>query len=61
MMGPMIMGHNSNGKLTAAEHAELTALVERGDQLMLRKAEAALLRKQRGDSPTTSTVFSSND
>lgn len=56
-----LMGHNSNGKLTTEEHAELTALVERGDQLMLRKAEAALLLKQRSDSPTTSTCFSSND
>ena len=27
-----LMGHNSNRKLTATEHAELTALVERGDQ-----------------------------
>ena len=56
-----LMEGNRNGKLTAEEHAELTTLVERGDQLMLRKAEAALLLKQRSSSPMTNTFFSSND
>jgi len=37
------MEKNSLGKLSSAERHELTMLVERGDQLMLRKAEAVRL------------------
>lgn len=42
-----LMEKNSHGKLSAAEHQELTSLVERGDQLMLRKAEALRLLHER--------------
>ncbi|MBE2221653.1 MAG: hypothetical protein IAF02_08945 [Anaerolineae bacterium] len=43
-----LMTQNSQGKLTQEEQETLTALVERGDQLMLRKAEAAAILVQRG-------------
>jgi len=39
---------NSRGVITDEEHAELEALVDRGDRLMLRKAEAAAILKARG-------------
>ena len=47
------MEKNSLGKLSTAEHHELTLLVERGDQLMLRKAEALRLLHERGDTGST--------
>lgn len=52
LMG-QLMDENSKGKLSKIEHESLVALVERGDQLMLRKAEAAAILVQRGavDSP----------
>ena len=43
-----LMDKNSCGVITDEEHAELETLVERGDRLMLRKAEAAALLKERG-------------
>lgn len=43
-----LMEKNSLGKLSPAECLELTLLVERGDQLMRRKAEAIKLLHQRG-------------
>ena len=43
-----LMAHNSKGELNEAERETLTALVERGDQLTLRKAEAAVILVQRG-------------
>ena len=48
-----LMAKNSKGGLSQEEKETLTALVERGDQLMLRKAEAAAILVQRGiaDSP----------
>ena len=48
-----LMAKNSKGELSTEEQETLTALVERGDQLMLRKAEAAAILVQRGaaDSP----------
>lgn len=48
-----LMEKNSLGKLSTAEHHELTLLVERGDQLMLRKAEALRLLHERGDTGST--------
>ena len=47
-----LMEKNSLGKLSLAEHHELTMLVERGDQLMLRKVEALYLLHQRGINST---------
>jgi hypothetical protein len=43
-----LMDKNSRGTLTEAEQDELDKLVERGDRLMLRKAEAAVILKARG-------------
>lgn len=50
-----LMEHHRGRKLSPAEQQELATLVERGDQLMLRKAEAAKLLHQRG------YTFSSKD
>lgn len=43
-----LMKRNSQGTLTPDEKETLEALVERGDQLMLRKAEAAAILVNRG-------------
>jgi hypothetical protein len=43
-----LMDKNARSVMTDEEHAELEQLVERGDRLMLRKAEAAALLRQRG-------------
>jgi len=43
-----LMKRNSQATMTLEEREELTALVERGDQLMFRKAEAINLLRQRG-------------
>ncbi len=43
-----LMDKNSRGAITPAEHQELARLVERGQQLMLRKSEAAVILSQRG-------------
>jgi hypothetical protein len=43
-----LMDKNSRNIMTDEEHAELEKLIERGDRLMLRKAEAAALLRKRG-------------
>lgn len=43
-----LMDNNSRGTISDDEYVELEKLVQRGDRLMLRKAEAALLLKSRG-------------
>lgn len=43
-----LMDKNSCGSITDAEAAELEKLVQRADRVMLRKAEAATLLKERG-------------
>ncbi len=43
-----LMARHSRGDLNQAEQETLTALVERGDQLTLRKAEAAAILVHRG-------------
>ena len=43
-----LLGKNSRGVITDEEHAELEKLVERGDRLTLRKAEAAAILRARG-------------
>jgi hypothetical protein len=43
-----LMNRNSQGTITEAEHSELETLVERADRLMVRKAEAAALLRERG-------------
>jgi len=43
-----LLEKNSRGVITDEEHVELEKLVERGDQLMLRKAEAATILRARG-------------
>ena len=47
LMGQLMAG-NSRGELNQEEQETLSALVDRGDQLMLRKAEAAAILVQRG-------------
>lgn len=47
LMG-QLMTQNSQGNLNQEEQETLSALVDRGDQLMLRKAEAAVILVQRG-------------
>jgi hypothetical protein len=43
-----LMSRNNFGTITDEEYAELEQYVERGDRLMLRKAEVAVLLKKRG-------------
>lgn len=43
-----LMTRNTQGTITDAEYEELQKLVDRGDRLMLRKAEAAGLLRERG-------------
>lgn len=43
-----LMDKNSRGTITTIEAAELEALVQRADRVMLRKAEAAAILKERG-------------
>lgn len=43
-----LMTRNSRGVLSPLEHRELEQTVERGNRLMLRKAEAASLLRERG-------------
>ena len=44
----VLMDKNTFGTITSDEYAELENLVERGQQLMIRKAQAAVLLVQRG-------------
>jgi len=55
-----LMDRNSRQQITADEYAELEQLAQRADQLMLRKAEAAAILKQRGYQFSQSD-FSSSD
>jgi hypothetical protein len=48
-----LMERNSRGTITPDEYAELEKLVERGQRLMLRKAEAASILRQRGYTVTS--------
>jgi hypothetical protein len=50
-----LMDRNSRGIITNAEADELEKLVQRADRVMLRKAEAAAILKERG------FAFSQND
>ena len=43
-----LMDRHSSGEITDDEYQELTRLSQRADRLMLRKAEAATLLRQRG-------------
>lgn len=56
----VLMERNSRGTLTAEEHAELTQLVEQGQRLTLRKAQAADLLMDRGY-PVTARDLSATD
>ncbi len=48
----ILMDKNSLGTITADEYSELENLVDRGQRLMLRKAEAAALLTERGNKVT---------
>ena len=52
-----LMERNSKGKLSQAEQETLIALVERGDQLMLRKAETVAILVHRGYVATPETLM----
>ena len=52
-----LMERNSKGALNQADRETLAALVERGDQLMLRKAEAAAILIQRGYTGTADELM----
>jgi hypothetical protein len=54
------MERNSQGALTEDEQETLEALVERGDQLMLRKAEAAAILVHRGYAGTAADLMIPN-
>jgi len=56
-----LMNKNNTGKLSPAEQEELTTLVDRADRLMLRKAEAASILRQRGHDFTRQDFQRSND
>ena len=49
-----LMDKSSQGTITDEEHRELEKLAERGDRLMLRKAEAASILQERGETFTQS-------
>ncbi len=59
LMG-QLMTKNSKGELSGEEQEKLAALVDRGDQLMLRKAEAAAILVQRGAASSTEELMSPN-
>lgn len=48
----VLMDRNNQGTITEAEYAELEEYVERGNRLMVRKAEAAGILMERGQSFT---------
>lgn len=52
----LLAERNSRGIVTPAERIELELLVRRGNRLMLRKAEAAVLLRQRGHSVSPSDL-----
>ncbi len=54
-----LMNRNSLGKISGQEVSELEQLVERADRLMLRKAEAAAILRQRGYALRQSDLSSS--
>jgi hypothetical protein len=56
LMGQLMAG-NSRGELNQEEQETLSALVDRGDQLMLRKAEAAAILVQRGAADSSEALM----
>ncbi|MAU00521.1 MAG: hypothetical protein CL608_25540 [Anaerolineaceae bacterium] len=59
LMAQLMTGQNK-GTLTEAEQTKLAALVERGEQLMLRKAEAAAILVNRGFDGTLAELMNPN-
>ena len=55
-----LMGANSQGALDDAQHAELATLVEQGQRLGLRKAQAAALLTERGYTVTLDRLASTD-
>ena len=54
-----LMEYNNHSKLSPVEQHELATLIERGDRLMLRKAEAVKLLHQRGYPVSTKDLIPS--
>jgi hypothetical protein len=57
----VLMDRNSAGTITGEEHEELTSLVEQGQRLTLRKAQAADLLMDRGYQVTAAHMSPSVD
>jgi hypothetical protein len=57
----VLMDKNTQGQLTAEERRELEELVERGDRLTLRKAEAAALLTGKGYKITPKDLAARNE
>jgi hypothetical protein len=57
----MLLGLNERQTLTDADQAELDDLLLRGDRLMVRKAEAAAILKQRGFAVTSQDLAVPHD
>lgn len=57
----MLMEGNSKGKITATEYEELSRLVEQGQRLTLRKAQAADLLMDRGYQVTAKDMSPANE
>ncbi len=53
-----LMDRNNLGTITEAEHQELETLVERGNRLILRKAEASVILTRRGYQITSKDLAS---
>ncbi|MCU0466055.1 MAG: hypothetical protein MUF38_15985 [Anaerolineae bacterium] len=56
-----LMARNDRGLLSPVERGELEKLVERGNRLMLRKAEAAALLRERGHAVTPHDLAGGDD
>ncbi len=56
----VLMDKNNSGTISANEHEELAALVERGQRLMLRKAWAAGILMERGHKITGADMAQEN-
>jgi hypothetical protein len=55
-----LMDRNSKGTITPDEYSELSRLVEQGQRLMLRKAQAANLLMDRGHQVTANDMSGTN-
>ena len=57
----VLMDGNTMGTLSTSEHKELEQLVEQGQRLMLRKAQAAALLTEKGYKVTPKDMAASDE